>query len=109
MRIPPVKPPQLRAILAKTIPARLPVLITGAPGIGKTDCEAQACAAANANNIIMHPVVKDPTDFKGMPWVTDGVAAFIPFCHLHRLINASTLTACFLDHLGQATPPIPPA
>jgi hypothetical protein len=106
MSISPVKPTQLRALLAKTIPAKLPVLITGAPGIGKTDCEAQACAEAGAENIIMHPVVKDPTDFKGMPWVTDGGAAFIPFSDLERLINASKLTACFLDDLGQATPAV---
>ena len=106
MSISPVKPSQLRALLAKTIPARLPVLITGAPGIGKTDCEAQACVDANADNIIMHPVIKDPTDFKGMPWVTDGGAAFIPFSDLERLINAPTLTACFLDDLGQATPAV---
>src|SRR5882724_8207438 len=44
MSISPVKPSQLRALLAKTIPAKLTILITGAPGIGKTDCEAQACA-----------------------------------------------------------------
>src|SRR5258708_6713932 len=106
MSISPVKPSQLRTLLAKTIPAKLPVLITGAPGIGKTDCEAQACADANADNIIMHPVVKDPTDFKGMPWVTDGGAAFIPFSDLQRLINAPKLTACFLDDLGQATPAV---
>lgn len=106
MSISPVKPSQLRALLAKTIPAKLPVLITGAPGIGKTECEAQSCADANADNIIMHPVVKDPTDFKGMPWVTDGGAAFIPFGDLQTLINASKLTACFLDDLGQATPAV---
>lgn len=43
------------------IPAKLPVLITGASGIGKSECEAQSSAEANADNIIMHPVVKDPT------------------------------------------------
>jgi hypothetical protein len=106
MSISPVKPSQLCALLVKTIPARLPVLITGAPGIGKTDCEALACAEAGADNIIMHPVVKDPTDFKGMPWVTEGGATFIPFNDLHRLIHATKLTVCFLDDLGQATPAV---
>jgi hypothetical protein len=56
-----VKPSQLRAFLGKTNPAKLPVLITGASGIGKSECEAQSSAEANADNIIMHPVVKDPT------------------------------------------------
>src|SRR3979490_2181701 len=106
MSISPVKPSQLRAILAKTIPAKFPVLITGAPGIGKTECESLACAEANADNLVMHPVVKDPTDFKGMPWVTEGGAAFTPFAALQALINASKLTVCFLDDLGQATPAV---
>jgi hypothetical protein len=106
MSISPIKPSQLRALLAKTIPAKLPVLITGAPGIGKTDCETQACADADADNIVMHPVVKDPTDFKGMPWITEGGAAFIPFADLQKLIQAPKLTACFLDDLGQATPAV---
>jgi hypothetical protein len=101
-----VKPSQLHAILTQAIPARLPVLITGAPGIGKTDCEARACAEVGADNITMHPVVKDPTDFKGMPWVTEGGAAFIPFGDLQQLMQASRPTVCFLDDLGQATPAV---
>jgi MoxR-like ATPase len=101
-----VKPSQLRALLAKTIPAKEPVLISGAPGIGKTDIVRQACAEALAECVIMHPVVSDPTDFKGLPWVADGGATFLPFGELQQLINATKLTACFLDDLGQATPAV---
>jgi hypothetical protein len=101
-----LRPSQLRALLTRTIVAREPVLITGAPGVGKSDIVAQACAEANAALVIMHPVVSDPTDFKGLPWVSDGGATFLPFGELQTLINATSLTACFLDDLGQATPAV---
>lgn len=101
-----LKPSQLQALLAKAIPARLPVMITGAPGIGKTDIVNSAATAANAETIIMHPVVSDPTDFKGMPWVVqvDGhaKAEFVAFGELQRLIEADKPTVCFLDDVGQA-------
>lgn len=106
MSIATLKPSQLLAFLAKTIQAKHPVLIAGAPGIGKTECEALACAELGADNFVMHPVVKDPTDFKGMPWVHEGAADFIPFSDLKALFTASKLTACFLDDLGQATPAV---
>src|SRR5271166_284314 len=89
-----LRPSQLRALLAKTIPAHEPLLISGAPGVGKSDIVAQACAEANADCLIMHPVVSDPTDFKGLPWVSDGGATFLPFGELQTLINATSLTAC---------------
>ena len=106
MSISTLKPSQLCALLSKTLPARMPVLITGAPGIGKTECESLACAQLGFDNIIMHPVVKDPTDFKGMPWVTQKGAEFIPFHDLKTLFSASNPTVCFLDDLGQATPAV---
>lgn len=89
-------------LLLSTIPARLPILITGAPGIGKTDIVKQAAKAAGARLIISHPVVSDPVDFKGMPTVTNGEAHFLPFGELQELIKADTLTVFFLDDLGQA-------
>jgi hypothetical protein len=101
-----LKPSQLRALLARTIPAKEPVLVSGAPGIGKTDIVRGACAQAGAECVIMHPVVSDPTDFKGLPWVADGGATFLPFGELQQLISAQSLTACFLDDLGQATPAV---
>lgn len=101
-----MKPSQLTALLAKTIPGRKPVLIKGAPGIGKTDVVTQACQVAGADLIVSHPVVSDPIDFKGMPFVSDGRADFLPFGDLRRLIEATTSTVFFLDDLGQAPPTV---
>lgn len=103
-----VTPQQLQTILTAAIPARLPVLITGAPGIGKSDIVAQAAQQAQADLLISHPVVEDPTDAKGLPWANAGAteATFLPFGQLARAIHATRPTLWFLDDLGQASPAV---
>jgi hypothetical protein len=104
----PVTPSQLQNILAAMIPARLPLLSTGSPGIGKSDIIAQAAQQAGADLIISHPAVSDPTDFKGLPWPNaDGKSAnFIPFGEFSHALNAKNLTVWFFDDLGQAPPSV---
>jgi len=99
-----VTPRQLSTLLASTIPAGLPVLVTGAPGGGKSEVVDQAAQDAGADVILSHPAVSDPTDAKGMPW-TDGKggATFLPFGELARALKARKRTVWFLDDLGQAT------
>jgi len=103
-----VQPKQLRSILSRTIEAHLPVLITGAPGVGKSDLVAQAAREAGAEVILSHPAVSDPTDAKGLPWPNkDGESAtFLPFGELARALDAKQATVWFLDDLGQATPAV---
>ncbi|MFY9327091.1 MAG: AAA family ATPase, partial [Georgfuchsia sp.] len=88
-----------------TIQGGLPTLIVGAPGVGKSDLVAQAAKAANADLIISHPAVSDPTDAKGLPWPgKDGEhATFLPFGELAQALKATSRTVWFLDDLGQAT------
>jgi len=103
-----MKPSELAALLSKTIPAGLPVLITGAPGIGKTDIVRQACAATKRRILVGHPVVSDPTDFKGLPFPSKDQesARFLPFGDLAELINAKEPTVYLLDDIGQAPPSV---
>jgi hypothetical protein len=97
---------EMIVFLGAAIAARLPVLITGAPGIGKSDIVDQAAKTASADVILSHPAVSDPTDAKGLPWVVDGSATFLPFGELQRAISADRPTVWFLDDLGQATPAV---
>ncbi|MDA8165458.1 MAG: ATP-binding protein, partial [Desulfobacteraceae bacterium] len=103
-----LKPSELKGLLLKTIPARLPVLIKGAPGLGKTDIVGQAAAALSARLQLKHPVVDDPIDYKGLGFKVEGrdEARFLPFGDLKALIDADTPTVCFLDDLGQAPPAV---
>jgi hypothetical protein len=102
-----LKPSQMSNLLGKTIPLGLPVMIKGPPGIGKSDICDQAAMSAEADFMVMHPVVSDPTDAKGMPWVYKGkggkpAADFIPFNDLKRMIDAKRRLVVLLDDLGQA-------
>jgi hypothetical protein len=101
-----MRPAALTRLLSHTIPTGAPVLITGAPGIGKSDIVAQAAAAAGADLILSHPAVADPTDAKGLPWADADAteARFLPFGDLARAMRATERTVWFLDDLGQAPP-----
>lgn len=99
---------QAKSILSKLIHARLPVLLVGAPGVGKSDIVGQATAEIGAETIISHPAVADPTDAKGLPWPDreEGTAKFLPFGELAKALKATSPTVWFLDDLGQATPAV---
>jgi len=102
-----MKPSTLLEFLRDTaFPARLPVLIKGQPGIGKSDVVSQAAEAAGYDLIITHPVVSDPTDYKGLPFAADGRADFLPFGDLRQLIHTDRPTVYMLDDLGQAPPAV---
>jgi hypothetical protein len=106
MSISPLKPSELHEFLAKALDARAPALVYSSPGIGKTSVVGQVCAAAGADCVLMHPVVSEPIDFRGMPSISNGKADFIPFNDLNQLLEATKPTACFIDDLGQATPAV---
>lgn len=95
---------QALQLLAAAITRRKPVILTGAPGIGKSDIVAQAAAQADADVILSHPAVSDPTDAKGLPWVAPDAthATFLPFGDMARAMRAERTTVWFLDDLGQA-------
>jgi len=96
----------LMQLLSHAIPARMPVLIKGAPGIGKTDIVTQACEEANARLIVSHPVVDEPIDYKGLPAIKDDHAEFLPFGTLRKIIEAKEPMVYFMDDLGQAPPTV---
>ncbi len=103
-----MRPSELRTFLTSAFTARLPILITGSPGIGKSDIVASAAHDVGADLIISHPVVSDPTDAKGLPWPDKEAseAKFLPFGDLARAIKATKPTVWFLDDLGQAPPSV---
>jgi len=91
--------------------SRQPVLIMGAPGIGKSDIVEQVRAELDYDMILTHPVVCDPTDAKGLPasFTNDfgqQQADFIPYGDLYYAMHATKPTIWFLDDLGQAPPAV---
>lgn len=106
-----MRPAQLQKFLTKMITAKMPVLIQGSPGIGKTDIVNQASKQANADVLCVYCATSDPMDPKGMPatWMNkDGqqVADFLPFGYMNKIIKADSPLVVFLDDLGQAPPAV---
>lgn len=101
-----VRPLQLEELLVACIKGRLPVLVKGAPGVGKTDIIGSATEKAGADLLVSHPVTADPTDAKGLPWKVDGqdLATFLPFGDLALAMSATRPLVWDLEDLGQATP-----
>lgn len=98
-------PSQMIIALTDALKANdLPVLIKGKPGIGKSDVVSQAAQILKYDLMIVHPVVEDPTDAKGMPWVVNGIADFIPFGNLKKMMEATAPLIVFIDDFGQAAP-----
>jgi hypothetical protein len=96
-------PKEISKNITKLISHREPVLLVGEPGLGKTDVITQVATELNHDLIVFHPVVDDPTNYKGLPCESDGNAKFLPYAQLKRLIEADSPTIAFFDDLGQAT------
>lgn len=104
-----MKQTDLQTLLVATMKARHNLMITGSPGIGKTHLVVESGQQAKSEVFLMYPSVGDPTDAKGMPWIENGKADFIPFGELQRVYNAidaGKSVALFLDDLGQGAPAV---
>jgi hypothetical protein len=108
-----MKPTAIRRLLVQLIPMNEPLLLVGSPGIGKSDTVEYAAKQLKQDLIVTHPVVDDPTDYKGMPAVVQGgehggeaSAQFLPFGDLWRMIEAKRPTLVFMDDIGQAPPAV---
>lgn len=95
-------------LLKLAIASRLPILLKGAPGVGKSDLVESVANAMGYDIILSHPVVAEPTDAKGLPFPSkDGTSAsFLPYGDLAKALTATKPTIWFLDDLGQASPAV---
>jgi len=88
------------------IKARMPFIVSGSPGQGKSSIIEQICESLKVDLIISHPIVDNPVDYKGFPALVGTAkskkATFLPYGDLQRLVNAKKPTVHFADDLGQA-------
>lgn len=103
-----MKTSALAKLLAAVLPHRKPVLVKGRPGIGKSDTILAAVKQLDYDLLICHPVVDDPTDYKGLPAATDNGtrATFLPYGNLEKMIHATRPLVVFFDDLGQSIPAV---
>lgn len=96
------------SILAPAIENNINTLLVGPPGVGKTDTYHQVAKSIKHELMVMHPVVSDPTDFKGFPFRAEnnGHAEFLPYGELHQMMTAKKPTLVLFDDVGQAPPAV---
>src|SRR5947207_12816195 len=93
------------AALGTAVAARVPVLLWGAPGTGKTSAiRAMAATAGWACETVIASI-REPSDFAGLPIVVDGEVRFAPPAWARRLAEAGR-GLLFLDELSTAPPAV---
>lgn len=98
-----MKPSTLTKVLTKCVKHGEPVLLKGAPGVGKTSIAQQVAQALKMDFITVIPAISDPTDGKGVPGKNgDGKWEWHLIGDARRIVEAKKPTLVLIDDLGQA-------
>jgi len=99
-----LNPEQAARVVARALHKRKPILLVGAPGVGKTELLMQAAEVAEHDILLSYPAIEDPTDPKGLPWFDpkSGKGDFVPLGVLKRALESKRPTLWVLEDLGQA-------
>ena len=91
--------------LAVAVAAKVPVLLWGAPGTGKTSALRALADAAGLPCEVVIASIREPSDFAGLPVVIDGQVTFAPPSWARRLSQHGE-GLLFLDELSTAPPAV---
>ncbi len=91
--------------LGVAVAARVPVLLWGAPGTGKTSAIRAMAHAMDLPCETVIASIREPSDFAGLPIVVGDVVRFAPPAWARRLAEAGH-GLLFLDELSTAPPAV---
>lgn len=91
--------------LGIAVAARVPVLLWGAPGTGKTSAIRAMAQAMGLPCETVIASIREPSDFAGLPVITGSTVHFAPPLWATRLAEAGT-GLLFLDELTTAPPAV---
>lgn len=91
--------------LAIAVAARVPVLLWGSPGTGKTSAIQAMAADMGVPCETVIAAIREPSDFGGLPIVTDDAVVFAPPLWAKRLAKHGH-GVLFLDEISTAPPAV---
>ena len=91
--------------LGVAVAARVPVLLWGAPGTGKTSAIKAMAREMDLPCETVIASIREPSDFSGLPVVADGSVVFAPPLWARRLA-AQERGILFLDEISTAPPAV---
>lgn len=95
---------QTSTALAHYVDANIPAFLWGAPGIGKSDCVASLAGERDLPMIDLRAILLDPVDLRGLPFVSEGRAAWARPTFLPDAERHGPAGILFLDELNAAPP-----
>lgn len=107
--IPTLNAPALAELLSETLTApqwAVPLMIWGAPGIGKSDLVREAAAVQGFALIDLRLSQLEPTDLRGIPLHDNGKVRWIPPDELPNEARDGPHGVLFLDEINAAPPPV---
>jgi hypothetical protein len=99
-----MKPSKIAGILEIALQKGYNVLLKGSPGISKTSVIEQVAKKLDYDFITSVASMSDPTDYRGLPSFNNGVAEFLPYSFLKKMLTAEKPLVVFFDDVGWASP-----
>lgn len=99
-----MKPSDLSACINEAVKINAPIMIWGAPGIGKSQIIQQSAKANNMGLVDMRLSTYDPTDLKGIPAIVDNRAVWLNLGDLPQEERDGKTGILFLDEINAAPP-----
>lgn len=85
---------------------KLPVMLWGPPGVGKSDAIKQLGVEQDRPVIDLRMSLLNPVDLRGVPVAKDGITAWWQPCFLPREENGTENAILFLDEMNAAPPAV---
>ncbi|SEH01594.1 MoxR-like ATPase [Nonomuraea solani] len=91
--------------LSVAVAAGVPVLLWGSPGTGKTSAVVALAESLNWPLEVVIGSIREPSDFAGLPVISEGTVRLAPPAWAQRLVTAGH-SLLFLDELTTAPPAV---
>lgn len=98
---------ETKQVVKKMVEAKLPCLLVGQPGAGKTAIVKEIAEEMGAELVVEIASLADPVQISGLPAIIDGRGELLLLSQLQRLVTVGDKpTICLIDDLGQAAPSV---